>query len=107
MEVFMRQVILVLPASIVAGVLVVAGLWAWNGAADWVLDWGVGRPDIAVWAVRSAAIAVIAAAQVILLSLVGAKLYGRGAADSAIAFSVGAICAMASLSAAACAFYGR
>jgi hypothetical protein len=103
----MRQVILVLPAAIIAGVMVFAGLWAWQGAGDWVLDWNVGRPDVAVWAVRSAAIGIMAAAQVILLAFVGTRLYGRGPADSALVFTAGAVCALACVSALACGLAGR
>ena len=81
----MRQLILVLPATVIAAAMVFAGLWAWQGAGDWVLDWGLSRPEVAVWAVRSAGVGAIAAAQVILLALVCTRLYGRGPLDSALA----------------------
>jgi len=103
----MRHVMLVVPAALVAAALVVAGMWAWQGAGDWVLDWNVGRPDVAVWAVRSASVAAIAAAQVILLALVCARLYGRGAFDSALAYTAGAACALACVSALACGLAAR
>ncbi len=74
---------------------------------DWVLDWGLSRPDVAVWAVRSAGVGAIAAAQVILLALVCARLYGRGRVDSALAFTAGAVCALACVSALACGLAGR
>jgi hypothetical protein len=85
----MRNVMVVLPATLIAAVMVFAGLWAWNAAADSVLDFNVSRPEVAVWAVRSAAVGAIAAAQVVLLALVGARLYGRGKVDSAMAFTAG------------------
>jgi hypothetical protein len=96
-----------MPATVVAAVLVIAGLWAWNAAGDWVLDWNVTRPEVAVWAVRSAAVGAIAAAQVVLLALVGARVYGRGRVDSAMAFTAGAVCAVACVSAVAFGLAGR
>jgi hypothetical protein len=103
----MRNVMVVLPATLIAAVMVFAGLWAWNAAADWVLDFNVSRPEVAVWAVRSAAVGAIAAAQVVLLALVGARLYGRGKVDSAMAFTAGAVCAVACVSAVAFGLAGR
>ena len=103
----MRNLMIVVPAIVIAGVMVFAGLWAWQGAGEWILDWNVTRPEVAVWAVRSGAVGVIAAAQVILLAVVGARLYGRGRMDSAMAFTAGAVCAVACVSAVAFGLAGR
>jgi len=103
----MRNLVIVVPAVLIAGLMVFAGLWAWQGAGDWVLDWNVTRPEVSVWAVRSGAVGVIAAAQVILLAVVGARLYGGGRIDSAMAFTAGAVSAAACVSAVAFGLAGR
>jgi len=103
----MRKLLIVLSATAVAAAMVIAGLWAWNTASDQVLDWNVTRPEVAAWAVRSAAVGAIAAAQVILLALVGARLYGRGKVDSVLALAAGAVCAVACVSAVAFGLAGR
>jgi len=86
---------------------VVAGLWYGQQSQDLVLDWGLGRPNVAVWAVRSAAVAAIAAAQVILLVPVIGGIYRRGTADTVAAYTAAVIFALASVSAIACGFLGR
>ena len=93
--------------SMFSAAVVASGLLAWQQAPDWVLDWGMGRPEIALWAVRSAAVAVIAGAQVLLLTLVVSGIYRRGAFDLALAFVATAVFALASVSAIACGFAGR
>ena len=103
----MRNTLVAFPAALMAGVMVFASLRAWNAAGDWVLDWNVTRPEVSVWAVRCAAVGVIAAAQVILLALVGARLYGRGKLDSALTVTAGAVCAVACVSAVAFGLAGR
>ena len=74
----MRNAIVLISAAVLAGAMVVGGLWAWQSAAELTLGWDVARPDLILWAVRSAAVAMAAAAQVILLAVVGGRLYGRG-----------------------------
>jgi hypothetical protein len=87
--------------------LIIAGLWTWQQSQDLVLDWGFGRPNIAQWAVRSAVVAAIAAAQIILLVPVIGRIYRRGVADMVIAFTAAVVLALASVSAIACGFAGR
>ena len=95
-------------AAAVGGALVVAGLWAWQGAPDMALDWGAGRPEVATWAIRSAAVAVIAAAQVVLLALVAGRIFQRrGTFDTVLTFTAVAVVALASVSAVACGLAGR
>ena len=103
----MWKFVVAVPSALLAGALVFAALWAWQGAGDFVSGWDVARPEVVVWAVKCGAVAAVAAAQVILLALVGARLYGRGPVDSALAFTAGAVCVMACVSAAAFGLAGR
>ena len=103
----MRNAMIVMPATAIAAVMVFAGLWAWNAAGEWVLDWKVTRPEVAVWAIRSGAVGAIAAAQVILLALVAVRIYGKGRIDAAFALTAGAVCAVACVSAVAFGLAGR
>jgi len=92
---------------LLSAALIIAGLWAWQQSLDLVLDWGFDRPNIAQWAVRSAVIAMIAAAQIILLVPAIGRIYRRGIADTVIAFTALVVFALASVSAIACGFAGR
>jgi hypothetical protein len=101
------KTIALLTAALISALTVAAGMWVWQQAPDLVLDWGFGRPDVAEWGVRSAAVAAIAAAQLILLTLVVGRIYRRGTFDSVLAFAATAVLALASVSAIACGFAGR
>jgi hypothetical protein len=103
----MRNAILLMSAAVLAGAMVVGGLWAWQSAGDLALDWEVGRPEVTAWAVRSAAVAAVAAAQVILLAVVGGRLYGRRTFDAALTVAAIAVFALASVGAVACRLAGR
>jgi hypothetical protein len=97
-----------LTVAAICGALVLLGLYSWQHAQDLVLDhWNPGRPDLAEWAVRSAAIAGIALAQVVLLTGVAGRIYRRGIFDSVLALTSVAVCALASVSAIACGLAGR
>ena len=87
--------------------LVVAGLWAWEGARDMVLDWGAGRPEVAAWAVRSAGIAAVAAGQVLLVALVVSRAFRRRALDDVLGLVGGLVFALAAVTAIACGLAGR
>jgi hypothetical protein len=100
--------ILAIPAAVVAAATVVAGMWAWQQAQDLVLDYGAaGRPDIEAWAIRSAAVAAIALAQVILLTLVVGRFYRRGVFDAVLALTSVIVFALATAGAVACGLAGR
>ena len=100
--------IVAIPAAMIAGLTVVAGLWAWQQAQDLVLDYGTaGRPDVEAWAIRSGAVAAIALAQVILLTLVVGRLYRRGTFDAVLALVSVVVFALATASAIACGLAGR
>jgi hypothetical protein len=103
----MRNAIVLISAAVLAGAMVVGGLWAWQSAAELTLGWDVARPDLILWAVRSAAVAMAAAAQVTLLAVVGGRLYGRGAFDTALCATAVMVFAIASVGAVACGLAGR
>ena len=88
--------------------LVVAGLWGWQEARDMVLDWGAGRPEVAAWAVRSAAVAAIAFAQVVLVTAVAGRVFRRrGMIDDIMRLTAGLVCALAVVTAIACGLAGK
>lgn len=99
---------LTLQAVLLSAALVVAGLWAWSGAQDVVLDhWVAARPDLAEWAIRIAAVAAIALAQGILAAFVAGRVYRRGMLDSVLTIAAGAVFAMAFIGAIACGLAAR
>lgn len=103
----MRAILLV-PAVLLCVVSVVAGLWVWQQAQDLVLDYAnAARPEVAEWAVRSAAVAAVALAQVILLTFVVGRVYRRGTLDSILALTSAVVFALATVSAIACGLAGR
>src|SRR5690349_13273140 len=104
----MRYGWVTIAAALFAAGLVVFGLWAWQSAPDIAIEsWGAARPEVAAWAVRSGAVAAVAAAQAILMSLVAGRVYRRGAFDAIIGLAAGAIFAIALVSAVACGLAGR
>src|SRR5947209_16781961 len=95
-------------AALFAAGLVVVGLWAWQNAADIAIEyWSAARPEVAAWSVRSGAVAAIAAAQAILMSLVAGRVYRRGMFDAVVGLTAGAVFAIALVSAVACGLAGR
>jgi len=87
--------------------MVMTALWAWQGAGDLVLGWEVARPDLVEWAVRSGAIAIFAAAQLVILFLIAGRIFRRGTFDVIVGFTAAAVFALASVSAIACGLAGR
>jgi hypothetical protein len=95
-------------AALFAAGLVIVGLWAWQSAADIAIEyWSAARPEVAAWAVRSGAVAAIAAAQAILMSLVAGRVYRRGMFDAIVGLAAGAVFAISLVSAVACGLAGR
>lgn len=80
-----------------AGTLVfmILALWTWQNAEQIADDWG--RPRLALWSVRSAAISAAALAQGLLLTLVVGGVYRRDLPGdvlrvlAAAVFTVGAV----------------
>lgn len=98
----------ILLSALLAGVMVVAGVWAWQQAQDLVLDhWNAGRPELAEWAIRSAAVAVVALAQVIIMLFVAGRVYQRRTLDSVLTFTAGVVFALALVGAIACGLAGK
>ena len=99
----MRSVLTIISAGLVAAALVVLGLWVWQSAGDIAIEyWGAGRPEMATWSVRSAAVGMIAAAQTIATVFVAGRLFRRGAFDVVVTLSAGLIVALAMVGALAC-----
>ena len=98
----------ILFSALLAGAMVLAGIWAWQQAQDLVLDhWNAGRPDLAEWAISSAAIAIVALAQIIILTFVAGRIYSRRTIDSVLTLTASVVFALASVSAIACGLAGR
>jgi len=94
--------------------MVVASLWCWQNAAHLVRAWDPDKPDVAAWAVRSAAVAVAALAQVVLLTFVAAAVFepdaprrGGGRLPDVLRWSAATVAVLAIASATALALAGR
>jgi len=85
--------------------LVVGGLWLWQRAP--VLASDASRPDVAGWAIRSGAVAAVAAAQALLSFFVISSLFRRDFFTSAVRFTAGLVGGAAIVSAIALGFAGR
>src|SRR3954447_4148371 len=79
--------------AIIAVGLVVAALWAWAAGSQLVAR--ADRPELALWAVRSAAIAAIAGAQVLGLTFVVDAFYGRDRMGELMRVGAGLVCTAA------------
>jgi hypothetical protein len=90
---------------IVAIALVVAALWSW-GQAEWIAE-NARRPDLAIWAARSAAISAAAGAQVLVLTFVVGALFRRRMADEVAVLVSGAVCTIALVGAIALSLVSR
>jgi len=94
--------------AVASVVLLVAGLWAWQHAAEVATDGAAARPYVATWAVRSAAVAAAAAAQAVLLVAVVGRVYGRrGVIDDVLRLTAVLVFAVALVSAVALGLAGR
>jgi hypothetical protein len=95
----MRMTIRIGSAAMMAVLLIVAALWAWESAPDLASDLQTGRPQAAIWAARSAALAALALAQTILLYFVVGGIYPRRALDDALRLCFVIACVLACVSA--------
>ena len=101
----LKQVATPIGAMIALG-LMVAALWAW-GRAGWIAA-DATRPDVARWAVRSAAVSAGAVAQLVLLTFVaGAVFRHRNFAADAARLAAGIVACVALVSAVALGLAGR
>lgn len=103
----MRAALIGMATTVAAMVLVAAGLSAWQGATDWVLDWGADRPQVAAWAVRSAGVAAVTAAQLLLMTGVVTRFYRRGKFDTVMTSATAIVFALALAGAIVCGLTGR
>lgn len=87
--------------------LIVTALWAWQHGDQWPVVLEAARPEVVAWAVRSAAVATAALAQVILLVFVADRLYGRDLLGRLLRWTAAAITAAALVSTIVLALAGR
>lgn len=97
-----RDVALLVKISIGVGLalaisLMILALWAWQQSAHIAFD--ADRPDVVLWAVRSAAVAAAALAQAVLLTLVIGNLYRTRLLDLVLRVLATAVFAIALVSA--------
>ncbi len=85
--------------------LVIGGMWLWQHAGMLASD--ASRPDVAGWAIRSGAVAAVAAAQALLSFFVIAAVFQRDVFTSVIRFTAGLVGGAAVVSAVALGFAGR
>src|SRR3954471_16556161 len=90
----------------VALMLMVAALWVW-GRAGWLAA-DATRPDVARWAVRSAAVAAGAVAQLLLLTFVAGRIFRHRSFNADVArLTMGLVAGIAIVSAVALGLAGR
>ncbi len=91
--------------TLVSLALVVGGLSLWARAEYLASD--ASRPDVAGWAIRSGAVAAVAAAQALLSYFVVSAAFRRDLFTSAVRFTAGLVGGAAVVSAVALGFAGR
>ena len=89
----MRSIVIGWFGAVTTVGLMVLCLYGWQHASE--LAGQAGRPYVAKWAVRSGAIAIGAAAQVILLTLVVGRLYRRQLLDDVLRLTAASVIAVA------------
>ncbi len=103
----MRLTIRIASAVFVSALLLIAALWTWESAPDLAADMQTGRPEAAIWAARSAAMAAGALAQTILLYFVIGRMYPRRLLDDVLRLCFGIACVLACVSAIALSMAAR
>ena len=91
--------------AVAAVMLVVAALWGWGQA--WRIAEDAHRPDVTVWAVRSGAVALLAAAQVLVVTCAVGAIYRRQPLDDMMRLLAALVATIALVSAVALALAGR
>jgi small ligand-binding sensory domain FIST len=77
----------------IAVALVVVGLWGWASASK-LVD-GSDKPALALWSIRSAAVAALAGAQVLGLTCLVGSWRGRDRSAEVMKLVAGAVCTAA------------
>jgi hypothetical protein len=99
--------VLILTGGIWTVGLIVLGLWGWQHV-EAVVNWvGWEKRTIGAWAVRCMAIALIAAAEAILLALVVERVYRRDTVCGRAKLSALLVCMVCTVSAIALGLAGR
>ena len=101
-----RKVLIALGVVLTVG-LIVSGLWGWQHAESIVTLTGWEKRTIAVWSVRCAAVALVAAAEAILLTLVVERVYRPDSICGAAKLSALAVLMVCTVSAIALGLAGR
>ena len=94
-------------SGVAAVATLVLALWVWRHASSLAEMAGAGRPYVATLALRSAAVALAAGAQLVLLAFVTGRIYPRQMFDVVLRFSAGLIAALALVGAIALGLAGR
>lgn len=100
----MRSGTIVFGTVATVGLMIVA-LWGWQHAEGLVEEWT--RPDVAANAVRCAAVALGAGAQVVLFGCVVGRVYKAGRLDTIVGLTAAGVCTVAIVSAVTLALVGR
>jgi hypothetical protein len=79
--------------------LMLGALWAWFDAADLALN--SNRPEVLRWAARSLAIAAAAGAQIVVLTMVVARMYPHRASHDGLRLTAALVCCVSAVTAAA------
>jgi hypothetical protein len=90
----------------VAVVFMVGALWGWQNADELVMRWRLSG-ESAAWGARCAAVGVGAAAEVILLSVIGRWVYKRDLVSDILRLGGVLVFMLASVTAVALALAGR
>jgi hypothetical protein len=103
----MRSMMQLVLAMAGAAALVIAGLFAWQAAADWVSEWPVNRPELVIWAIRCGAIAAVTLGQLLAVRFAFSAIYRRRLLDDLLRLSTAVACVIALVSALALGLAGR
>lgn len=101
----MRSRISMLVGTLLGVGLMVAAMWVWQRGPHLAFD--ATRPDITLWAIRSAAVAAVALAQTMMLVLVVGNLYRARMLDAVLRAATTAVFLVALISAVALGLAGR
>ena len=81
--------------ALISGIgIIVIGLWFWREAAVVAYGTGASHPNLAIYSVRCSAVAGIAAAQAVLLTVVVGRMYRPTVFDELLRRVAGLICAV-------------
>jgi hypothetical protein len=105
MEVRMQAKLSAVLGGVVAIALVIVALWGLGQAPH--LAENADRPDLALWAVRSAALAAFAAAQVLGMTFVVELFYNRDSLGELCRMAAGVVCTVALVSAITLGIFSR